>query len=118
MASPYFVDTLAGSGVGNARSGDFAVNLRTLQRAAEPMDFYISSCDRVFDLRSKNGVSCCVNREEGPFAAPGTAYQRHLCVMKDWLRQFFSDACDASLTCSVVCGPTHSKRAWQMVARR
>eukprot|EP00983_Pelagomonas_calceolata_P082857 1156032-Pelagomonas_calceolata.AAC.3 len=27
------------------------------------------------------------------------AYQCHLCVKKDWLRQFYSVACDASLTC-------------------
>eukprot|EP00983_Pelagomonas_calceolata_P081892 1155737-Pelagomonas_calceolata.AAC.2 len=31
-------------------------------------------------------------------SAPGTSYQCQLCVRKDWLRQFFSVACDASLT--------------------
>eukprot|EP00983_Pelagomonas_calceolata_P051221 1142310-Pelagomonas_calceolata.AAC.5 len=29
-----------------------------------------------------------------------TAYQCHLCVRKDWLHQFFSVACNASLTCN------------------
>eukprot|EP00983_Pelagomonas_calceolata_P115144 1160165-Pelagomonas_calceolata.AAC.3 len=50
-------------------------------------------------------MHACVNKawsrllQEGPVVAPGTAYQCHLCVKKDWLRQFFSVACDASLTC-------------------
>eukprot|EP00983_Pelagomonas_calceolata_P101712 1158729-Pelagomonas_calceolata.AAC.1 len=53
-------------------------------------------------------MHACVNKAcsrllqgpAGPEVAPGTAYQRHLGVRKDWLRQFLSVACDASLTLS------------------
>eukprot|EP00983_Pelagomonas_calceolata_P131448 1161777-Pelagomonas_calceolata.AAC.1 len=43
-----------------------------------------------------------VLQQEGPVIAPGTTYQCHLCVRKDWLRHFFSVACDASATCLVM----------------
>eukprot|EP00983_Pelagomonas_calceolata_P060991 1146616-Pelagomonas_calceolata.AAC.2 len=57
-------------------------------------------------VEGKPAVSCSANEGQEqlawgalsyPVVAPGTAYQCHLCVGKDWLCQFFSKACESSL---------------------
>eukprot|EP00983_Pelagomonas_calceolata_P049987 1141749-Pelagomonas_calceolata.AAC.6 len=42
------------------------------------------------------GTHACVNKA---WSAGSIAYQCHLCARKDWLRQLYSAACDAPLTC-------------------
>eukprot|EP00983_Pelagomonas_calceolata_P128866 1161553-Pelagomonas_calceolata.AAC.12 len=99
----HFVDAPAAPGAwGWLVPGTLQSICGPLQLAAESMVLHNSNGmerRRHGSLLMRCGAGPAPPALEGPPVAPGTAHQCHLCVRKDWLRQFFSVACDASLTC-------------------
>eukprot|EP00983_Pelagomonas_calceolata_P074379 1152536-Pelagomonas_calceolata.AAC.3 len=77
-------------------------------------------------VRTQLSMHACVNKacsrllQEGPVVAPGTAYQCHLCVKKDWLRLLFSGSAYNDIwTYPYRCTPIYNKiwiaRAYEFI---